>query len=113
MIPKSLTFFVLVLSLGFMSCGKQQPEACISIQQRATTFHINEQVQFQASCSKNAEAYQWSIGKLGEYQTFNTPVVAVKFEQEGTYEVKLRVGNDLESDVISLLVNIVNPKTDN
>jgi len=110
MFRKSIPLLLLPLSLGFFSCSKQQPEACISIHQRATTFHLNEEVQFQAGCSKNAEAYQWSIGKPGEYQTFHTSSVQLKFAEIGTYEVKLRVGNNQESDVVSLMVQVIDPE---
>jgi len=111
MIRRFYSFCILSLALGFVSCSKEQPEACISIQQRVTTFYSNEEVQFQASCSKNAAAYQWMIGKPGEYQTFNTPTVQLKFEKTGTYEVKLRVGNDQQSDLISMIVEVVAPNT--
>lgn len=97
--------------MGFVSCTKQQPEACISVQQRVTTFFVGEQVQFQASCSKNAEQYNWSIGKPGDYQSFNAATVKLKFEAAGAYEVKLRVGNSQQSDVVSLIVQVIEPNS--
>jgi PKD repeat protein len=93
--------------MSLSSCNKQEPEACISIQQRVTTFYVGERVQLQASCSKNAEEYSWSIGKPGKYQTFNAPSVKVQFQEAGSYEVKLRVGNGQSSDVVSLLVQVI------
>lgn len=93
--------------MGLISCSKAQPEACISVQQRVTTFFIGEQVQFQASCSKNAADYSWSIGKPGAYQNFTTSSVKIKFEEVGTYEVKLRAVNGQSTDVVSLMVQVV------
>lgn len=107
MYQKAAAFFLVLVSLGFTSCTKSAPEACISIQQRVTTFYVGEQVQFQASCSKNAADYKWSIGKPGNYQSYQSPTVKVKFEKEGNYEVKLSVGNSQQSDAVSLIVQVI------
>ncbi len=109
MFQRTAVFFLLLVGAAFMACTKQQPEACITIQQRSTTFLVGELVQFQASCSKNAEDYKWSIGKPGSYQTFSAPTVKLEFAEVGNYEVKLRVGNNQQRDEVSLIVQVINP----
>ncbi len=94
-----------VFSIGlfmFTSC-KRTPSPCFSAD-KGGVAKVNEEVQFDASCSKNASTYTWDFGD-GTSITGNP--AKHKYPNQGTYIVKLteKNGNKTASTTQNLTIN--------
>jgi PKD repeat protein len=81
---KLLKFVGLILTLSVLSCTKD-PAACFSVD-KGTTTKVNEEIQFDASCSVNAETYSWDFG---DSSTGTGVQVKHKYSVKGKYIIKL------------------------
>jgi chitodextrinase len=81
---KLIKFLGLFLALSIVSCTKD-PAACFTVDKGSTT-KVNEEVQFDANCSVNAETYAWSFGTLGTATGITTKF---KFTTKGKVVIKL------------------------
>jgi chitodextrinase len=60
---KLIKLLGLFVALSIVSCTKD-PAACFTVD-KGSTPKVNEEVQFDANCSVNAETYAWTFGTLG------------------------------------------------
>jgi PKD domain len=81
---KLIKLLGLCLALSIVSCTKD-PAACFTVDKGSTT-KVNEEIQFDANCSANAETYAWSFGTLGTATGITTKY---KFTTKGKVIVKL------------------------
>jgi chitodextrinase len=81
---KLIKLLGLFLVLSIISCTKD-PAACFTVD-KGTTPKVNEEVQFDANCSVNAETYSWSFGSLGTATGITTKF---KFTTKGKVVIKL------------------------
>jgi chitodextrinase len=81
---KLLKLLSLFLALSIVSCTKD-PAGCFTVD-KGKTAKVNEEVQFDANCSINAETYVWSFGTLGTATGITTKF---KFTAKGKVVVKL------------------------
>jgi PKD repeat protein len=82
---KLLKLLGLFLALSIVSCTKD-PAGCFTVD-KGKTAKVNEEVQFDASCSANAETYSWDFGGLG---TATGATTKFKFTKAGKYIIKLQ-----------------------
>ena len=92
---------ILSVTLLFASCSKT-PEACFTVD-KLKTAKVNEEVQFNASCSKDADTYSWDFGdgNVGSGSTTKH-----KYPNAGDYTVKLTASNKKKSVTNSQTVTI-------
>ena len=89
--------------LLFTSC-KKTPVPCFS-SDKGSAAKVNEEVQFDASCSKNVSTFTWDFGD--GTSTSGNPVKH-KYSTQGVYIVKLTENNG--SKTASLTQNLtINP----
>jgi chitodextrinase len=81
---KLIKLLGLFLALSIVSCTKD-PAACFEVNKGNPTKQ-NEEVQFDANCSVNAETYTWTFGTLGTATGITTKF---KFTAKGKIVVKL------------------------
>lgn len=84
------SFIILIL---FTNCSKT-PEACFTYDKGSTDIKVNEEVHFSASCSKNADTYEWNFGDGSASSTASGSDVKHKYTTAGTYTVKLAAKNN-------------------
>jgi len=101
LIAKSLTL-ILGLAFGLSSCSKS-PEACFVVDKGSLNTKVNEEIQFNAACSTDADTYVWEYGD-GSSDTGGT--AKHKYPQAGTYTVKLTAKNSSKSSSTSKTVTI-------
>ena len=98
----------LVLTIGLTilatSCTKT-PEACFVIDNGSANTKVNEEIQFDASCSKDADSYFWNFGD-GTSQTGY--LTKHKYANAGNYTVILTATHSSKSATLSKVVSIVN-----
>ena len=92
--------FSLVLIL-FTSC-KKTPTPCFSVD-KGNAAKVNEEVQFDASCSKNAATYTWNFGD-GTSASGNP--VKHKYSNQGVYNVVLTEKNGKKTALLTQNVTI-------
>jgi PKD domain len=80
---KLIKLLGLFLALSVVSCTKD-PAACFTVD-KGSTPKVNEEVQFDANCSVNAETYAWTIGTT----TATGITTKLKFTTKGKVVVKL------------------------
>lgn len=101
--------FGMIASL-LLSCGEDEPgpqveevTACFSV---PTNVREEIEVTFDASCSKNAESFEWDFGD-GATSNEATPTHA--YEVKGDYKVLLKVtGKDNKTDTIAETITVTN-----
>jgi chitodextrinase len=81
---KLIKLLGLFLALSIVSCTKD-PAACFETNKGNPT-KLNEEIQFDASCSINSDTYAWSFGTLGTATGITTKF---KFVTKGKVTVKL------------------------
>jgi PKD repeat protein len=81
---KLLKLLGLFLALSIISCTKD-PAACFETNKGNPT-KLNEETQFDATCSVNSETYAWDFGGLGTATGITTKY---KFTKSGKYIIKL------------------------
>ena len=86
-IRKSIGAVALLLACG--SCSKS-PAACFVTDKSSLNTKVNEEIQFNAACSTDADAYSWEYGD-GSGDT--GAAVKHKYPQPGSYVVKLTAKN--------------------
>jgi PKD repeat protein len=79
---------LLIGILAITSCIKI-PEACYTVD-KGKTAKVNEEVQFDATCSKNTTTYTWDFG---DNTTASGVIVKHKFSTAKTYSIKLTIAN--------------------
>lgn len=100
-IAKPLTL-LLGLALGLSSCTKT-PEACFVVDKGSANTKVNEEIQFSAACSTDADTYAW---EYGDGSTDTGATVKHKYPQAGTYTVKLTAKNSSKSSGTTKTVTI-------
>ena len=101
LVAKSLTL-VLGSAFALSSCSKS-PEACFLVDKGSLNTKVNEEIQFSAACSTDADTYVWEYGD-GSSETGGT--VKHKYPLAGTYTVKLTAKNSNKSSSTSKTVTI-------
>lgn len=98
----------LVLCIGLallaVSCTKD-PQACFVIDKGSDNTKVNEEIQFDASCSKDADSYSWNFGDGASQVGYMTKH---KYPNPGSYTVILTANHSSKSATMSKVVNIVN-----
>ncbi len=99
---------ILTLCIGLamlaVSCTKT-PQACFVTDKGSANTKVNEEIQFDASCSKDADSYSWSFGD-GTSQTGY--LTKHKYPNAGSYTVVLTANHSSKSTNISQVVTIIN-----
>ncbi len=90
---KKTVFSIFITALLTASCSTD-PTACFTIN-KGKDVKLNEEVQFNASCSEDADTYNWNFG---DGATASGVEVKHKYTTEGTYEVTLTALNKGVSD---------------
>lgn len=93
-----LSFSFILLVLG---CTKT-PEACFTIN-KGKLPKVNEEIQFDASCSKDAVSFLWEFGDGNNGSEISTKH---KYSIAGNYIVKLTVTNKSKSAIQSQSIYI-------
>ncbi len=92
----------LVLLAGLSSCSKS-PEACFVADKGSLNTKVNEEIQFNAACSTDADTYSWEYGD-GSGDSGST--AKHKYAKAGTYTVKLTAKNSSKSSSTTQTVTI-------
>lgn len=103
---KAITLTIGLFSAGifFISGCTKTPSPCFSVD-KGGNAKVNEEVQFDASCSANATSYAWDFGD-GSSTSGNS--VKHKYSTAATYVVKLTATNKKKSEVLVKNV-VINP----
>ena len=101
LVAKPLTL-LLGLAFGLSSCSKS-PEACFVVDKGSLNTKVNEEIQFSAACSTDADTYAWEYGD-GSGDTGAS--AKHKYPQAGTYTVKLTAKNSSKSASTTKTVTI-------
>ena len=91
---------MLALLLACGSCSKS-PEACFVVDKSSLNTKVNEEIQFNAACSTDADSYVWEYGD-GSGDT--GAAVKHKYPQAGSYTVKLTAKNSSKTSAASKTV---------
>lgn len=75
----------IAICVALISCNKN-PEACF-VADKGKNAKLNEQVQFDASCTEGADSYTWSFGDGTQPEMGK--IVNHKFLSSGTFIVAL------------------------
>ena len=81
------------LSLGFLtltSCTKT-PSACFTVDKGSANTRINEEIQYNALCSTDADSYTWDYGDGSANES--GAQVKHKYRTAGSYTVRLTAKN--------------------
>ncbi|MEO5570680.1 MAG: PKD domain-containing protein [Bacteroidia bacterium] len=84
------------------SCTKT-PEACFTVD-KGKTAKENEEIQYDASCSKDADSYFWDFG---DGSTGSGSPVKHKYPHTGNYVIMLTAHHSSKSATISQAVTII------
>ena len=99
---------ILILFVGLtmlaVSCTKT-PQACFVTDKGSANTKVNEEIKFDASCSKDADSYSWNFGD-GTSQTGY--LTKHKYPNAGSYTVILTANHSSKSATMSQVVNISN-----
>ena len=100
----SFTNTSIVGALGLLlACGgcAKAPEACFVADKGSLNTKVNEEIQFNAACSTDADTYTWEYGD-GSGDT--GAAVKHKYPRAGSYEVKLMAKNSSKTSTSSKTV---------
>ena len=92
--------FALLLACG--SCAKS-PEACFVVDKSSLNTKVNEEIQFNAACSTDADSYVW---EYGDGSSDTGAAVKHKYPQAGNYNVKLTAKNSSKTSTATKTVVI-------
>ncbi len=92
---KKLAFITIATSTLF-ACTKT-PTPCFSVDKGKPT-KVNEEIQFDASCSKNTSTYTWDFG---DGATGTGVSIKHKYTLDKTYNVKLTATNKKKTEIIA------------
>ena len=101
LLAQTLTL-ALAAPLALSSCSKT-PEACFVADKGSLSTKVNEEIQFTAACSTDADNYTWEYGD-GSGDTGAT--AKHKYSKAGSYSVKLTARNSSKSSSTSQTVTI-------
>ena len=101
---KMILVLCIGLSLLAVSCTKT-PEACFVTDKGSANSKVNEEIQFDASCSKDADSYSWNFGDGASQTGYLTKH---KYPNAGSYTVILTANHSSKSVTLSQVVIIVN-----
>jgi PKD repeat protein len=90
-----VTIFLFTSCLLLSGCSKT-PEACIKVD--TTTLRVDMDIQFNASCSTNADDYNWDFG---DGSSGYGAVITHKYANAKSYTVKLVASNSSHSSFMS------------
>ena len=96
---KLITIFGAAILMS--SCTKT-PEACFSVD-KGKTAKVNEEIQYDASCSKDADTYSWDFG---DGTTASGSPAKHKYPNTGTYTVVLTAHHSSKSATNSQEITI-------
>ena len=82
------------------SCAKS-PEACFVVDKGSLNTKVNEEIQFNAACSTDADTYVW---EYGDGSSDTGAAVKHKYPQAGSYVVKLTAKNSSKTSAASKTV---------
>jgi PKD repeat protein len=99
---KTIVSAVLIAAVILLGCGKA-PVACFTVD-KGKLAKLNEEVQFDAACSADAESFEWNFGDGTAFVTGAT--VKHKFTIANTYTVVLtaKSGNKIDTAQAALLI---------
>ncbi len=95
------TTLALAVIVFITSCAKT-PEACF-VADKGKNAKLNEEVQFDAACSKDANTYVWDFG---DGTTGSGASTKHKYTVVGVYIVKLTASNDSKEATYSIDLTI-------
>jgi hypothetical protein len=98
----SLFISGMAVSALFSACTKE-PEPCFVIDSKSSDLKKDSQVEFNATCSKDADTYVWDFGD-GTGATGST--VSHKFTEPGSYMVLMTTSNKKQAVTTSRSVVI-------
>jgi PKD repeat protein len=101
-LPIKRLVLVLAIPAGLSSCSKS-PEACFVADKGSLNTKVNEEIQFSAACSTDADTYSW---EYGDGSGDNGATVKHKYSKTGAYTVKLTAKNSSKSSSTSQTVTI-------
>ena len=85
-----------------VSCTKT-PDACFVTDKGTASTHVNEEIQYDASCSNDATSYSWDFGD----GTSSTGITTKhKYLNAGNYSVKLTANNGSKNRSTTQTVSI-------
>lgn len=100
---KTVNHLILVTAgLFVMSSCTKTPSACYSAD-KGKAAKVNEEVQFDASCSQDATTYTWDFGDGGTDSGLN---VKHKYLNTGVYTVTLKASNKKKSETMTETITI-------
>ena len=99
---KSVTKVLAISAVVFISSCAKTPEACFTTD-KGKTAKVNEEIQFSATCSKDADTYSWDFG---DGATASGSPTKHKYPTAANYTIKLTVGNKSKSASNSQIVTI-------
>ena len=88
--------------LGLSGCSKA-PEACFVADKGSLSTKVNEEIQFSAACSTDADTYNW---EYGDGSGDSGAAVKHKYTRAGSYEVKLTARGSSKSATTTRTVTI-------
>ena len=88
------------LLLACSGCAKT-PEACFVADKGSLNTKVNEEIQFNAACSTDADTYTW---EYGDGSSDTGAAVKHKYPQAGSYVVKLMAKNSSKTSSASKTV---------
>ena len=83
------------------SCTKT-PEACFTVD-KGKTAKVNEEINYDASCSKDADSYSWDFG---DGTTGSGSPAKHKYPNVGNYNIVLTAHHSSKSATISQTITI-------
>ena len=92
---------IISVAILITSCTKT-PEACFTVD-KGKTAKVNEEIQYDASCSKDADSYSWDFG---DGTTGNGSPAKHKYPNTGNYTIVLTAHHSSKSATISQTVTI-------
>lgn len=98
-----LKLALLIVLVSLFSCSKA-PVACFVVD-KGKTAKVNEEVQCDGTCSKNAENYSWDFG---DGTTGIGSPVKHKYANTGIYVIRLTVKKNGETATVNSSLTIIN-----
>ncbi len=99
---KKISIGIFALGLTFLTSCTKSPAPCF-ITDKGSSIKVNEEVQFDPSCSQNSTSFFW---EFGDGTTASGNPVKHKYENAGTYVVKLTATNRRKSSSITQNIGI-------
>jgi PKD repeat protein len=100
---KSIINLIAIFGLTILASCTKTPQACFVTDKGSASTHVNEEIQFDATCSKDADSYDWEFGD-GTTQTGVT--TKHKYTTAGNYTVTLTAHHSSKSASSSQTVTI-------